>query len=586
MTIAKQAIEAHLEEILGHASFRAAPVSSRLLRYLITETQADRVDRLKGYTIAIDVFDRNPDFDAATESVVRVQMGRLRKLLEDVYATGEGAQMPLRISIPKGQYVPRFDRAPGPVTLAAPPRERRDDERGRTAGAWLMAAAGTVMVIALLMLALLRPVEPSVEEPRLFVAAYRPADGEEMSAILSQGLQKELVIQLSRFPGLAVTGFDTVAGRSATLSPRQRKDTDYVLGGTIEREGGRLKVASILTRTATGEVVWSSSSTSEIDEASDLFAVESDIAVYVASTLGQSYGVVQQAAKADIAEGRGVSLRRYRCVLSAYDYMRNKDAERHRQVRACLEDLVRAAPHYASAWGLLSWVYGDEARLGFNRRAGDDPMFRSLRAARTGVEKNPNNAVAQQFLALSHFYSGNSAAAMQTMKTARRLSPNNAEILANAGWMAALSDNGDEAPALVGQAIELNPGHPPWYWGGLALHALRAGDGPGALRYARRYSDAGPVGRLLLAGAFRIAGDPASAERELAVLAPSPGAAARATAETMRLYRFPPDLRQKVLGPWPPAPSGPATDSQASGVRRLHSTANSVTPAYFAASGS
>ena len=62
---------------------------------------------IKGYTVATEVFGRKADFDAAKDTIVRIQGGRLRQALERYYLT-IGGQDPIQIDIPKGAYVPTF----------------------------------------------------------------------------------------------------------------------------------------------------------------------------------------------------------------------------------------------------------------------------------------------------------------------------------------------------------------------------------------------------------------------------------------------------------------------------------------------
>lgn len=66
--------------------FRRSPVLSGLLRYLVEETVAGRAGTLKSFIVAVDALGRKENFDAASDSSARVQMGRLRKTLENHYA--------------------------------------------------------------------------------------------------------------------------------------------------------------------------------------------------------------------------------------------------------------------------------------------------------------------------------------------------------------------------------------------------------------------------------------------------------------------------------------------------------------------
>ena len=97
-----------LERILASETFARSDRARKLLRYLVEREQAGEADRLKGFSIAMDVFGRQAGFDPSTDAVVRVQAGRLRELLAQYFA-GEGACEALRITIPRGSYVPTYE---------------------------------------------------------------------------------------------------------------------------------------------------------------------------------------------------------------------------------------------------------------------------------------------------------------------------------------------------------------------------------------------------------------------------------------------------------------------------------------------
>jgi Tfp pilus assembly protein PilF len=88
--------------------FQRSPVLSGLLRYLIDETIAGRASTLKSFIVAVDALGRKQDFDSASDSSARVQMGRLRKTLESYYgqnAPGAGGC----IYLLPGSYVVHLD---------------------------------------------------------------------------------------------------------------------------------------------------------------------------------------------------------------------------------------------------------------------------------------------------------------------------------------------------------------------------------------------------------------------------------------------------------------------------------------------
>jgi hypothetical protein len=110
-----------LDTILQSETFARSERSRELLKYIVERDLEGQSDRLKGFAIALDVFDREDNFDPSTDAVVRVQAGRLRDLLETYYG-GEGASAPVRITIPRGTYVPAYDLVAGPAALRTSPR--------------------------------------------------------------------------------------------------------------------------------------------------------------------------------------------------------------------------------------------------------------------------------------------------------------------------------------------------------------------------------------------------------------------------------------------------------------------------------
>ena len=106
-TIGAEEIRLALEGVIGSETFARADRARSLLSYLVRAEQNGEAARLKGFTIAQDVFGRDDDFDPAMDAVVRVQAGRLRDHLASFYA-GEGKDELIEISVPKGTYVPTY----------------------------------------------------------------------------------------------------------------------------------------------------------------------------------------------------------------------------------------------------------------------------------------------------------------------------------------------------------------------------------------------------------------------------------------------------------------------------------------------
>lgn len=574
-----------LLRVIGSSTFRSSPRLSELLVHLVEQTVAGQADRLKGYAIALDVFGRDQDFDASSDSIVRVQMTRLRKALAEYYA-GPGKDDPLRINLSRGSYVPTLENGaiqqtavsdgadddkvggaaeidhpsgdiapaiidepagvPGDelavaaavpaasLPLSAPPPAQplgaapdvEDMLRSPSAfnlrrRAWVLLA--TLALIAALLIVYWpgesqdTSIARAGEMPRgptIYVAPYSLTGGGPQAVHVRDGFQYDLVSYLSQLPNLGVIGLDP-QGVSAAIEQRAQtapRGSTFVLQGAIMISGDKFRVNSRLVRIPGGVVVWSENSDLMTIEPTRILQMQSDIALGVASRLGQPYGVIHETMRNDLENHRSLSMADYFCELEALQFMRSKKPEALPPVKECLTQAVVRQPNYSNAWALLSWIYTFEA-IGGGEGASRD----ALDAADKAVAANATNAEAYRYLAVARFHNGDFDAARDAIGKALEISPNNSGILAEASRLLGVLGEHDVAPALAEKAIRLNPGHPAWYWSGLAIDALYRKDGAKAVRYARLGADDdGLVPRYLLASALALDGQAKQAEAVLA----------------------------------------------------------------------
>ena len=111
------------EEVLGVLSrtlaspeFLSSPRMGAFLKFLVEEWLAGREKSLKELNIAMSVFGKDSSFDPGSNAIVRVEAGRLRRLLAD-YSRGSGLDDQHFLEVPKGSYVPFLRRAPTPERL-------------------------------------------------------------------------------------------------------------------------------------------------------------------------------------------------------------------------------------------------------------------------------------------------------------------------------------------------------------------------------------------------------------------------------------------------------------------------------------
>lgn len=96
-----------LKFALDSATFRKNPRLSGLLSYLCERAEDGASEPPKEYSIATDVFGRSTRFDSSTDSIVRVEMHRLRRKLREFYDS-EGESATPQILLLAGDYRPQY----------------------------------------------------------------------------------------------------------------------------------------------------------------------------------------------------------------------------------------------------------------------------------------------------------------------------------------------------------------------------------------------------------------------------------------------------------------------------------------------
>jgi hypothetical protein len=103
MGVEVEAARAQVERLVHSKTFEASEVHRRLLQYLAEKTLSGEAGRLKEYSVGLEAFGKPPSYDPKHDSIVRLQVGRLRQKLSAYYQL-EAPGDPVVVSVPKGGF--------------------------------------------------------------------------------------------------------------------------------------------------------------------------------------------------------------------------------------------------------------------------------------------------------------------------------------------------------------------------------------------------------------------------------------------------------------------------------------------------
>jgi hypothetical protein len=111
---ASEAERVELESVLKSQVLLRSPSVLKIAEYIARTYLDGDAGEIKEYNIAVDALGKPVEFDPKRDSIVRVEVHRLRKKIDTFYKT-EGADHKLRVVIDPGKYVPRFEAVTLPV---------------------------------------------------------------------------------------------------------------------------------------------------------------------------------------------------------------------------------------------------------------------------------------------------------------------------------------------------------------------------------------------------------------------------------------------------------------------------------------
>jgi hypothetical protein len=367
-----QEIRAALERVVASDVMRSSPQLTAFLRFIVEAVLEGNSDRIKGYVIAVEVLKRGASFNPQIDPIVRVEATRLRRTLERYYA-GAGDDDPIVIALPRGTYVPTFTRR-----AAAPPAE--------PAGETLPPGNGMPVL-------LVQPFDV------VGTAGPRGLSAASLHAMLSDAF--------ARFDLVNIVWESPEAAGSARAATDAR--IDYRLVGSVDYLESTVCLRFRLMDAGDGGVVWTREL--EVAASEEPGAAQERIVRELAATLVQPFGVIFAHGRAK-SLGAGVGDPRYRAVLDAAESFRSSDPMQHARARTDLERLTRLDPSFGVGFSYLAALYVREYLYGFENPAADlPPLERALRAARRGVELDPESARAYEMLFLTLFVRGDLPAA-------------------------------------------------------------------------------------------------------------------------------------------------------------------------------
>jgi serine/threonine-protein kinase len=310
----------------------------------------------------------------------------------------------------------------------------------------------------------------ALPEKSVAVLAFDNMSDDKGSEYFSDGISEELLTVLQKIPGLRVaarTSAFSFKGKNATAQEiGQKLGVANLVEGSVRKAGETVRIAARLTRTTSGDEVWSENYTRNLK---DVFAVQTELAQTIVEQLrGQlTGGAANPKTKAEIqaevraAEKGGTkNVEGHEAYLQGRFFLNRHSEKETGQARAAFERAVQLDPKFALAWAGLAQTH--VWNCNYSTEGGQKSFNDHLAAARKTVERAlalepdlPEALFARAAIETNFDYNWKGAA--DTLRKALALAPQDPTLLASAGNLAGTHGEVTRTVDLLRRAVALDP---------------------------------------------------------------------------------------------------------------------------------
>jgi len=342
--------------------------------------------------------------------------------------------------------------------------------------------------------------------PSLAVVPFKNIGEEAAFVPFAKGLTSDLNASLARIPELLVIA-ESATRHYAGKDPDVRRvaeemRVEYVLTGTVQGNGDRVRVAAQLSNGADGSAVWSQRYDREI---ADFLDLQDDIAKRVLTGLqielthgetARALSLGTDSLEAWLLHTEGLA-----------EGFRFKE-ESNQKARALFTAAMEIDPDWAAPLSGVAWTYREALRRGWsNDEAADRAQWRELAERCKAVD--PAYAGCYIQLGNYHIENGRIKEGIALRERALALAPNDLSALSGLAWQLILVGRIERGLELLQRAKLVSPLHPGWLIATEAYGYQMAGRTDKAIegfRYALDHGDF-PDWHARLAAAYVDAGE-------------------------------------------------------------------------------
>jgi adenylate cyclase len=299
------------------------------------------------------------------------------------------------------------------------------------------------------------------DKPSIAVLPFANVSGNPKEEYLSDGIAEQIITALSKVPHMFVIARNssfTYKGKPVMVQQvGQELGVRYVLEGSTQRSGDRVRITAQLIDAQTGHHLWAERYDRDLK---DIFALQDEITMKVITALQVNLTEREQAR---IYRKGTNNLDAYLKFLKAREQLYRMNIEGNTLSRQILEEVIAIDPNYSMAHRFLGSTYMMDVWFGATKNPRQS-LAGAIEIEKKAIALDDTNASAHGILSLLYTMTRHYEKGIAEGELAIALDPNSADAHGFFAMTLRFAGRPKEAIALLEKAIRLNPFPPTWYY--------------------------------------------------------------------------------------------------------------------------
>ena len=449
-------IKNQLQKISESHDFKSKRVLCKLLNYIAMETLEGREDKIKGYTIGLAVFNKDIDFDADQDALVRINAGRLRRVLSNYYSN-EGVDDEIIIEIPLGGYVPVFTK--NSQTNSSPKS--------------LSKLSNKVV-----------PIHPSIA-----ILPFQDLSKDLSNDYFTIGFLEELSVELTNYEDFHI--YDCSADNSPVFAHKNIRDfleennIRFTLDGSISIHKSEVKVLVKLTDILDQKQLWAQRFVKQL-QVESIAEIQEQIAKEICVVLSGEYGFITQKLSVDSRNTKPKDIETYYAILKFYHYQLYLSDETFLAAYNSLNQALKNEPDSGIVYCCLADLHANAYMFDSPNSEQSYTLLGEL--IDKAYQLDSNSILVNITLTFKHFVYNERERFFNQLENCLKSNPSGSLRLGALGFFMALYGEWERGKEILDDVINNNFSYPLYLHGATILYFYRKKEYKQALSEANKYA--------------------------------------------------------------------------------------------------